>query len=59
MFEMLTGRKIKRLQGHFGQVNCLVAHHTKQVGSARDGGGGGGGGGALVVVLFLLLQQLL
>ena len=31
MFEMLTGKKINKLQGHFGQVTCLLAHHTEQV----------------------------
>ena len=31
MFEMLTGNKLKKMQGHFGQVGCLLAHHFEQV----------------------------
>ena len=31
MFEMLTGKKIMKMQGHFGQVSCLLAHHFEQV----------------------------
>ena len=56
MFEMLTGNKLKKMQGHFGQVGCLLAHHFEQVrdkegekergrGKREQRGEGGRGGG--------------
>ena len=35
MIEMLTGKILRRLQGHFGQVNCLVSHPVEQVRDVR------------------------
>lgn len=31
LVEMLTGKKIKTLQGHFGSVNCVLTHPFEQV----------------------------
>lgn len=30
LLEMFTGRKVGRLQGHYGQVNCLATHPFEQ-----------------------------
>ncbi|XP_064385790.1 DNA excision repair protein ERCC-8-like [Halichondria panicea] len=39
LIEMLTGKKIKSLQGHFGTVNCVMTHPFEQ--ELFSGGGDG------------------
>ena len=35
LVEMLTGKMIKKLQGHFGSVNCVASHPFEQVCNVR------------------------
>ena len=36
MLELMTGKKLKSLSGHYGAVNCVVGHHVEQV-RGKDG----------------------
>ena len=33
MVELMTGKKVKKLCGHFGNVNCVIGHPLEQVNS--------------------------